>query len=229
MIFSACSFFLAHAAFLLRLILRRVSSDRFTPKFRPLCFAFVLSVAFLPKLANLNFSLCASDNDFPAFASDNFCKDSFFQILDLDDSAILARPSMVNDEGLPFWALLILARPASEILRPFNEALRLALCLSENIRPFKALLNLSFVSSEVLLPFLARLSFARYSFDRLVIQHMLHEGRPLHEASTSQVLGYLAKLWQHDVVLRTWEPDPRDSTSTRANSKTLVARGKFSI
>lgn len=61
--------------------------------------------------------------------------------------------------------------------------------------------------------------------NRLVIQHNLQDDRPLDERSTNAVLMYLARLWQHDVVLKTWALNGHGEPE----GKTLAVRGKYSL
>jgi spore cortex formation protein SpoVR/YcgB (stage V sporulation) len=78
---------------------------------------------------------------------------------------------------------------------------------------------------DYFVPDLQAIRIDRQQNNRLVIQHNLVNDRPLDERSAVQVLSYLARLWQHDVVLRTWAKDDRN----KQVAKTMAARGKYSI
>jgi stage V sporulation protein R len=78
---------------------------------------------------------------------------------------------------------------------------------------------------DYFVPDLQAVRIDRNQNNRLVIQHNLQDDRPLDERSTEMVLRYLARLWQHDVVLRTYASDDKGGMT----SKTMAARGKYSI
>lgn len=61
--------------------------------------------------------------------------------------------------------------------------------------------------------------------NRLVLQHNMVNDRPLERAATEKVLQLLARLWQHDVVLRTYSMNDRGLPEPM----TMAARGKYSL
>jgi stage V sporulation protein R len=78
---------------------------------------------------------------------------------------------------------------------------------------------------EYFVPDLQAVRIDRSNNNRLVIQHNLINDRPLEEDSLELVMKHMSKLWQHDVVLRTWGISDKGVPV----SKTLAARGKYSL